>query len=225
MEIAAASFVLVAYGALMAINPLMTRIMLPYALLYVVGLVSPLTMLDLFSNPLIAISSYLTAGMVDIIGIRVVWEGPAFQLVSASGNQIGAVITPPCSAAYSISIFLALLGLMYLDMRKSVKLTTELAIAGMFILPLLNSARIALTILSGYYGGSAAFWGIHDWLGYAVFFAFYIVVLVIYARAPPQRPAVQRSPSATKGSNPNIRSAVSSCQRAGQNLPASFTRR
>jgi exosortase/archaeosortase family protein len=186
MEVAAVSFVLVAFGTLMAINPSMTRVMFPYALLYVVGLVSPLVMLDLFSDPLIALSSYLTAGIVDVIGVHVVWQGAAFQLVSASGDQIGAVISPPCSAAYSISIFLALLGLMYLDMRKSVKLTTELAIVGVFLLPVLNSARIALTILSGYYGGTAAFWGIHDWLGYAVFFGFYLVVLVIYARAPSQ---------------------------------------
>jgi exosortase/archaeosortase family protein len=75
---------------------------------------------------------------------------------------------------------------MYLDMRKSVKLTTELGIVGVLLLPVLNSARIALTILSGYYGGTDAFWGIHDWLGYAVFFAFYMIVLVIYSRAPRQ---------------------------------------
>lgn len=184
MEIAAASFVVVAYGALITINPSMARIMLPYALLYVVGLVSPLVMLDLLSGPLVAISSYLTEGMVSVLGIHVVWQGAAFQLLAVNGEQIGAVISAPCSAAYSISIYLALLGLMYLDMRKSVRLTTKLAVVGVVILPVLNSVRIAITILSGFYGGSSAFWGIHDWIGYAMFLGFYLVVLVIYARAP-----------------------------------------
>jgi len=50
------------------------------------------------------------------------------------------------------------------------------------VIPLLNSARIALTIWFGFVDGSAAFWGIHDWLGYIIFLAFYIAVLVTYPR-------------------------------------------
>jgi len=132
----------------------------------------------------VAISSYLTEGIVSVLGIHVIWQGAAFQLLAVNGEQIGAVISAPCSAAYSISIYLALLGLMHLDMRKSVRLTTKLAIVGVVILPVLNSVRIAITILSGFYGGSSAFWGIHDWIGYAMFLGFYLVVLMIYARAP-----------------------------------------
>jgi exosortase/archaeosortase family protein len=140
-------------------------------------------MLDLFGDSLVALSSYMTSGIVNLLGIHVLWQGPAFQLVSVTGEQIRAVITAPCSAAYSVSIYLALLGLMYLDMRKSVNLTAKLAVVGVIALPLLNSARIATTIWFGFQGGSAAFWGIHDWLGYATFFGFYLVVLVTYSRA------------------------------------------
>jgi exosortase/archaeosortase family protein len=91
-------------------------------------------------------------------------------------------VSPACSAVYSISIYLALLGLMYLDMGTSLTTTAKFAIAGVVIIPLLNSARIALTIWFGYVEGSAAFWGIHDWLGYTIFLVFYIAVLVIYSR-------------------------------------------
>jgi exosortase/archaeosortase family protein len=182
MEVAASSIVVVAYGALLAINPMMWTIMLPYASLYALGLLAPLFMLDTLGAPLAALSSYLAAGITNALGIRVAWQGVSFMLVSAAGDPISAVVTPACSAVYSISIYLSLLGLMYLDMGTSLATAAKFAIAGVVIIPLLNSARIALTIWFGFVDGSAAFWGIHDWLGYSIFLAFYLVVLVAYPR-------------------------------------------
>jgi exosortase/archaeosortase family protein len=182
MELAASSIVVVAYGALLAINPTMWRIMLPYTSLYALGLLSPLFMLDTLGVPLAALSSYLAAGITNALGIHVAWQGVSFELVSAAGDPISAVVTPACSAVYSISIYLALLGLMHLDMGTSLATAAKFAIAGVVVIPLLNSARIALTIWFGFVDGSAAFWRIHDWLGYSIFLAFYIAVLVTYTR-------------------------------------------
>jgi exosortase/archaeosortase family protein len=182
MELAASSLVVVAYGSLLALNPTMWRIMLPYASLYALGLISPLLMIDTLGVPLASISSYLAAGITNVLGIHVAWQGVSFGFVSAAGDPISAVVTPACSAVYSISIYLALLGLMYLDLGSSLTTTAKFAIAGVVIIPLLNSARIALTIWVGFVGGSSAFWGIHDWLGYTIFLVFYIAVLVIYSR-------------------------------------------
>ena len=182
MELAASSIVVVAYGALVAINPTMWRIMLPYTSLYALGLLSPLFMLDTLGIPLAALSSYLAAGITNALGIHVAWQGVSFELVSAAGDPISAVVTPACSAVYSISIYLALLGLMHLDMGTSLATAAKFAIAGVVVIPLLNSARIAITIWFGFVDGSAAFWGIHDWLGYSIFLAFYIAVLVAYTR-------------------------------------------
>jgi exosortase/archaeosortase family protein len=191
MEVAASSMVLVAYGALLAINPKMWTIMLPYASLYALGLLAPLFMLDTLGAPLAALSSYLAAGITNALGIHVAWQGVSFMLVSAAGDPISAVVTPACSAVYSISIYLSLLGLMYLDMGTSLATAAKFAIAGVVVIPLLNSARIALTIWFGFVDGSAAFWGIHDWLGYGIFLAFYLVVLVAYPRAG--RPRITNS--------------------------------
>jgi exosortase/archaeosortase family protein len=182
MEIAASSLVLVAYGTLLALNPRMWKIMLPYASLYAVGLISPLFMLDAFGVPMAAFSSYMAAGITNAIGIHVAWQGVSFGFVSATGEPISAVVTPACSAVYSISIYLALLGLMYLDMGTSLTTTAKFAIVGVVIIPLLDSARIAIMIWFGFVDGSAAFWGVHDWLGYTIFFVFYIAVLVAYSR-------------------------------------------
>jgi len=182
MELSASSLVLVAYGSLLAINPRMWRIMLPYASLYAVGLLAPLFMLDWLGTPLAEFCSHLAALFASTLGIHVAWQGVAFEFVSSTGESIGTAVTPACSAAYSISIFVALLGLMYLDMRKSLTTTVKFAIAGVIVLPILNSARITMMILVGYLYGSTAFWEIHDWLGYAMFLVFYLVVLVTYSR-------------------------------------------
>lgn len=182
MELAASSIVVVAYGVLLAINPTMWKIMLPYTSLYALGLLSPLFMLDTLGVPLAALSSYLASGITSALGIHVAWQGVSFELVSAAGNPISAVVTPACSAVYSISIFLALLGLMHLDMGTSIATTAKFALGGVVIIPLLNSARIALTIWFGFMNGSSAFWEIHDWLGYSIFLVFYLAVLVTYAR-------------------------------------------
>jgi exosortase/archaeosortase family protein len=181
MEMAASSLVVAAYGALLAINPTMWRIMLPYASLYAVGLVAPLFMLDALGAPLASFSSYIAAGMTGALGLHVAWQGVSFGFVSAGGENISAVVTPVCSAVYSISIYLALLGLMYLDMGTSVTKTVKFAVVGVLVIPVLDSVRIALMIWFGFVDGSSAFWGLHDWLGYAMFFGFYVAVLVAYS--------------------------------------------
>jgi len=195
MELAASSIVVVAYGALLMINPTMWRLMLPYASFYALGLLSPLFMLDTLGAPLAALCSYLAAGITNALGIPVAWRGESFQLSSAAGDPISAVVTPPCSAVYSISIFLALLGLMHLDMGVSHARAAKFAIAGVVAIPLLNSGRIALIIWLGFVDGPAAFWGIHDWLGYIIFLAFYIAVLVTYPRAGKPRMSYNSIPS------------------------------
>jgi len=129
-----------------------------------------------------SLSSFLSAGITNVLGIHVAWQGASFTFVSHAGQSISAVVTPACSAVYSISIYLALLGLMQLDMGRNWTTTAKFAIVGVLVIPLLDSARIALMIWFGFVDGSAAFWGIHDWLGYAIFFVFYVAVLVIYSR-------------------------------------------
>jgi exosortase/archaeosortase family protein len=191
MEISALSLVLVAYGVLLAINPAMWRKMLPYASLYALGLVFPLFMLDTLGAPLAIFSSYIAQGITNALGIHVAWQGVSFEFVSLTGDPISAVVTPACSAVYSISIYLALLGLMYLDFGSSVTTTAKFAIVGVALIPLLDSARIALTIWFGFVEGYAAFWGIHDWLGYTLFLAFYIAVLVVYSRTAPHPEAAE----------------------------------
>jgi exosortase/archaeosortase family protein len=195
MELSACSLVLVAYGSLLAINPMLWRVMLPYASLYAVGLASPLLMLDTLGAPMASFSSYLAGGMTSALGLHVSWQGVSFGFTSSSGEPISAVVTPVCSAVYSLSIYLALLGLMYLDLGSRPVTTLKFAVVGLAIIPVLDSVRIALMIWFGFVEGSAAFWAIHDWLGYAMFFGFYVAVLLAYLRT------VRRPPFAADGTD------------------------
>lgn len=181
MEVAAFSLVVAVYGVLLVVNPVLWRPVLPYASLYGLGLLAPLLMLDYLGAPLATISSSMAASMTTALGLGVAWQGTSFAFLSAGGEKIGAVVTPVCSAAYSISIYLALLGLMYLDLRRSTRTTLTFAFVGVPALLLVNSARISLTIWLGFLGGPAMFWGVHDWLGYGMFFAFYIAALASYS--------------------------------------------
>ncbi len=183
MEVAASSLVLVAYGSVLLTSPGMWRIVLPYASLFAVGLVSPLILVNTLGAPLAVFSSYVAAAMTRALGLPVVWQGATFTFVPAVGEPVTSVVTPACSAVYSISIYLGLLGLMYLDMRSSFATIAKFAIVGVALIPFLDSLRIAIMILYGFEGGEAAFWGIHDWLGYALFLTFYVGVLLLYSRS------------------------------------------
>jgi exosortase/archaeosortase family protein len=183
MEVAAVSLVSAVYGALLIVSPSTWRLMLPYAGLYVFGLVTPLALIQELGPTLAGITGSLTAGVTGTVGPAVAWQGVNFSFVSTGGQTISSYISPACSAAYSISIYLALLGLMKLDTGGTWRTTSMFAVAGVILIPLVDVARISTMIWFGYLDGPTAFWGVHDWLGYALFFAFYVVAMTLYFRA------------------------------------------
>jgi exosortase/archaeosortase family protein len=190
LELSAASLIMVFYGTSLILNPSTDRILVPYASLYLAGVTVPGAIVYLFGEPLAGFSSWLSASMVDLAGIPVVWHGTEFELVSRAGDAITGVVTPGCSSVLSVTTFLGLLGLMYFDFRKSPVSTVKLAVVGTACLVLLNSARIGILIWAGYDAGAAALWGLHNWVGYAIFLGFYMVVLAVYSSiGRPKSPA------------------------------------
>lgn len=179
---AGTAFVLTFYAASLLVNPLARRFLLPYGAILSAGLVAPALVQSALGEPLVYFSSTLSSGLVALLGFPVSWQGPQFQLVSKTGDVITGVVTPGCSSAISVTTFLGLLALMHLDLKKDLRSTTVLALTGVAVLTLLNSVRISLLMWVGYVEGAAAFWGIHNWIGYALFLGFYFMVLPIYSR-------------------------------------------
>jgi len=174
--------VLTFYSASLLINPSTARFMLPYAAVYGAAVGAPAVLLWALGEPLAVLSSGLSAKLVGLAGFHVVWQGTQFQLLSKSGEVVSGAVTPGCSSVSSVTMFLGLLALMHIDMRKDVRTTAKLAVTGVLGLTLLNSVRILILLWVGYQYGSAALWGVHDWLGYAFFLGFFLAALPIYSR-------------------------------------------
>ena len=174
--------VLTVYAASLAVNPLTRRFLLPYTAIYAVGVGAPTVLQWAFGEPLAYLSSAISSRLVDVLGLPVAWQGTEFQFVSRTGDVISGVVAPGCSSIISVTTFLGLLALMHLDMKKDLRSTATLALAGIAVLTLLNAVRIMVLMWIGYVDGSAAFWGVHNWIGYAIFLGFYLAVLPIYSR-------------------------------------------
>jgi len=174
--------VLTFYAMALLVNPSTARFILPYAVVYGAAVGAPAVLLWAFGEPLAALSSGLSAGLVRMAGFPVAWQGTGFQLMSKAGETVNGVVTPGCSSISSVTMFLGLLALMHLDMKKDLPTTAKLAVAGVLALILLNSVRILILLWVGYEYGSAALWGVHDWIGYALFLGFFLAVLPLYAR-------------------------------------------
>jgi len=174
--------VLAFYAAALVVNPSTARFMLPYAAVYSAAVGAPAVLLWAFGEPLAVLSSGMSAGLVHVAGFPVTWQGTGFQLISRAGDVVSGVVTPGCSSISSVTMFLGLLALMHLDMKKDSRVTAKLAVVGVLALVLLNSVRILILLWVGYEYGSIALWGVHDWIGYAIFLGFFLAVLPLYAR-------------------------------------------
>lgn len=182
VETAGIAVVLSLYAASLIVNPLSKRFLLPYALIYSAGIGAPFVLEGAFGQPLALLSSELSSRFVGLLGLPVAWHGTQFQLVSKTGDLVSGVVTPGCSSILSVTTFLGLLALMHIDLRKDSRSTATLALAGIVVLTILNSIRIMILMWVGYTDGADAFWGIHNWIGYALFLGFYLSILPVYSR-------------------------------------------
>jgi len=174
--------VLTFYGSSLVIIPSSSRFILPYAAVYAAAVGAPAVLLWAFGEPLAVLSSGLSARLVGLAGFPVLWQGTQFEILSKSGEAVSGAVTPGCSSVTSVTMFLGLLALMHLDMKKDWHATAKIAVAGVLVLTALDSLRIVILLWVGYEYGAGALWGLHDWIGYAMFLGFFLVALPIYAR-------------------------------------------
>jgi exosortase/archaeosortase family protein len=180
--VSAVAIILMFYAVSLVVNPLTRRLVFSYAMLYLVGVSAPALITWAFGEPLANFSALLSARLIFLSGIPIVWHGTQFALMSKQGELLSATVTPGCSSIISITTFLGLLGLMHLDLKKDLSSTLKLAIIGVGILTVLNSVRILILIWIGYSSGAGEFWSLHNWIGYALFLGFYLIAIPIYGR-------------------------------------------
>lgn len=164
------------------VNPLTKRLMFSYGTLFGFGICVPVLITWALGGPLSHFSAFLSAKILSLSGIPVRWQGTQFVLISKTGEYLSAQVTPGCSSVISITTFLCLLVLMHFDLKKDISSTIKVAIVGIAILIVLNALRILILIWIGYSSGVTEFWTLHNWIGYTLFFGFYLTTIPIYAR-------------------------------------------
>jgi exosortase/archaeosortase family protein len=185
---------LVFWGVLLLINPSTLRMSIPYsaALLAATLLPSPLT--ALVGEPLVGVASFLSRLLLSATAIPYSYTSlpiPELQFSSQGGSSLVLFITPFCSSLSSISVFLLLVTLMHIDLRKDRAATIKMALVGTVALVLLNGLRIAAIAWAGFIGGAELLASVHGWIGYTIFVAFYAAAAFAYVNiGRPQRALV-----------------------------------
>jgi len=180
IEAATVILTLVWLGIFAAINPSTSKLILPYAVIYMAATLSPLILRLIIGEPLADLSYLIVSQAIGLPGIPITQTGRTLQLISKKGEIISFTVSPDCSSISSITVFLLLCGLMHLDLKKKKVHTLMLALLGTLALIILNAIRIIILVWTGYLGGDWAMWNTHSWLGYAIMISFYAVATKIY---------------------------------------------
>lgn len=197
MDISAAILATVWLGVFTAVNPQTSRMLMPYAALYLAATLSPKIIYPLAGEPLADFAVFIVGPAVKAMGIPVLQSGRSLTFTALNGETISFTISPDCSSISSITVFLLLCGLMHLDLKKRVSATLFLAIMGTVALTLLNSLRIVILLWVGYVGGDWTLWNVHGWLGYALMIGFYALAAKIYL-------SIEDNPENPQGYNAKI---------------------
>ena len=99
---------------------------------------------------------------------------------SSNGREISLLVDSACSGSGSMSIFIALFALMMLDVKLPRKDAAYMFIFGILGTTIQNVVRIAVIVFSGVYFGPAGVVASHNYAGYVLFPAWFLVFVYIY---------------------------------------------
>jgi exosortase/archaeosortase family protein len=144
------------------------------------AVLTPTLIKPVIGAPLLFVADYLSSGIMNLMSLPVSWEGGVVRFVSQGGEAIRVTVSTGCAGISSITMFLLLCGLMHLDLKKPLSFTLKFVVLGSLTLIIVNAIRIETLVWTGYMYGSTALWSLHEWLCYAIFIGFYLVILVVY---------------------------------------------
>ena len=176
-------------GVAIAIRPSLFAFLFPYLVLYLatIGTVGVLT--SAFGDPLAIVVAAVSEGLTAMFHVPVQWSSVYISFVSAGGSPVNLYISQECSGIASISVFLLLIGLMHLDIRPRLRVSAAFAAGGSALFLILNSLRVVILIVAGIDYGQALLWNLHGWVGYVLYIAGYLTLVVAYFRVKSGRNA------------------------------------
>ncbi|NOZ82296.1 MAG: exosortase/archaeosortase family protein [Euryarchaeota archaeon] len=124
----------------------------------------------------------ILAGVLSLLGYEFVRVEQTLSFTSFSGEPIAVWIGAPSSGIASVTIFLSLFALMSLDYPMSWKRRAALFLFGILGTSAQNILRLVLIVLAGYHYGWDALRLVHDYAGYFIFPAWFLVFVMVYIR-------------------------------------------
>ncbi len=196
---------MVFWGVFLLINPTTLRLTFPYSAALLAATLLPFPLTALVGEPLVGVASFLSRLFLSATGIPYLYASlpsPELLFSSRGGSSLALSITPFCSSLSSISVFLLLVFLMHIDLKKDLSSTVKMAFLGTVALVLLNSLRIAALAWVGFFGGPDLLASVHGWIGYTIFVAFYAVAAFAYINSG-RRQGTIRSGEVTDSESPH----------------------
>jgi exosortase/archaeosortase family protein len=170
------------FGLVFTIRPASFRVLWPYLLAYVAGVLSVDFLTTVIGNALSAVEAHISAFGTALAGLPVHWTAASFGFTTVNGQSINMFISEECSGTVSFSIFLLLVAMMHIDLRARILSTIRLAILGILALLLVNALRIVIIIWGGYIGGIGVLNFLHIWLGYGLYIMTYVAAIALYLK-------------------------------------------
>jgi exosortase/archaeosortase family protein len=122
----------------------------------------------------------------------------SLTFVSSAGQPFSLCISQECSGIASISIFLLLMALMYMDIRPRGYVSVLFAAAGSLLFLFLNSLGVVFIVLGGIVGGACLMWSLHGWVGYVLYVAGCTGIVLVYTRTAAGKAGARAAPGRWK---------------------------
>ncbi|MEM0118104.1 MAG: exosortase/archaeosortase family protein [Conexivisphaerales archaeon] len=181
MEFDALAIVSCWFGLSLLFRPCLFKPLLPYISAFCISVASISFLTPYLGYFFSAIEAGIDSSLTSLLGLPVQWKSEFFVLTSASGAQLSLSITQACSGIASFSIFLLMLMMLHVDMKKDLTFTLWFTFAAIPLLLLINAIRIIIMLWAGYIWGVAVFWEVHGWIGYLLYSVFFLISSYTYA--------------------------------------------
>lgn len=164
---------------------------MPSLLLFVYGFsISVPRIIDEYLGTQYALITTNIVAHVAALFYPVGFEGQVLSVTNPEGVKDLLYIDVGCSGSASIAIFLTVFALMLLDIKPRKNRILPLFLFGILGTSVQNILRLVLLIAADYHFGPAVMWQVHDYAGYVLFPAWFVIFIYVYLKVGVGNPQV-----------------------------------
>ena len=150
---------------------------------YFFSVISPLFVQTFLEIPFSMASILLVVPVLWIFGIPAQFHDTLISFPSAHGENMTVFIDSRCAGSVSLTVFIALFILMYMDLPLPKREASKFLALGTVGTFLQNILRLASLCIAGYHYGYSALWQVHTYAGYIIFGVYFTIFSYLYITA------------------------------------------